>query len=207
MAIFLYISSAIVAYLISGVNMAIFLSKRLFHTDIRTVGSNNPGFTNFKRTFKSNWAYVILVFDLCKGAIPAYIFGLLFQKYLGLGQLGVAYTGLWAIFGHCFPIWYKFKGGKGFLTYTAVVWLLDWRVGIISFIFLLVLLLVTKYMSVATLSSMLVCPISLVILQSASWGVIVLCTLSVLFIVYRHKENIKRLFNGTENKFIAKKTS
>lgn len=110
----LYIAAAVCAYLVAGINPAIELSKRIYHKDIRTCGSGNPGFTNFKRTFGNKWAWWVLIFDLCKGAIVTAIFSHLFGYYLNNYQLGAAYTGLFALLGHSFPIWYRFKGGKGF---------------------------------------------------------------------------------------------
>lgn len=204
MDIILYISSALCAYLISGINPAIILSNKIYHKDIRTCGSGNPGFTNFKRSFGNKWAWWVLLFDLLKSAIVVAVFADMFENYLGVYQLGAAYTGLFALLGHAFPIWYKFKGGKGFLAYMSVIWFIDWRAGLIAVCLMLILLLLTKYMSLSTVLAMLSCPVTL-FFTGASVSVISLCAISVLFIAYRHKENFKRLANGTENKFSLSK--
>lgn len=204
MNILLYISSALCAYLISGINPAIILSNKIYHKDIRTCGSGNPGFTNFKRSFGNKWAWWVLLFDLLKSAIVVAVFADMFENYLRVYQLGAAYTGLFALLGHAFPIWYKFKGGKGFLAYMSVIWFIDWRAGLIAVCLMLVLLLLTKYMSLSTVLAMLSCPVTL-FFTGASVSVISLCAISVLFIAYRHKENFKRLANGTENKFSLSK--
>ena len=204
MNILLYISSALCAYLISGINPAIILSNKIYHKDIRTCGSGNPGFTNFKRSFGNKQAWWVLLFDLLKSAVVVAIFADIFEKNLGLYQLGAAYTGLFALLGHAFPIWYKFKGGKGFLAYMSVIWFIDWRAGLIAVCLMLILLLLTKYMSLSTVLAMLSCPVTL-FFTGASVRVISLCAISVLFIAYRHKENFKRLANGTENKFSLSK--
>lgn len=204
MNLFLYISSAFCAYLISGINPAIILSNKIYHKDIRTCGSGNPGFTNFKRSFGNKWAWWVLLFDLLKSAVVVAVFADMFEKNLGLYQLGAAYTGLFALLGHAFPIWYKFKGGKGFLTYMSVIWFIDWKAGLIAVCLMIVLLLLTKYMSLSTVTAMLTCPITL-FFTGASVSTISLCAISVLFIAYRHKENFKRLANGTENKFSLSK--
>lgn len=204
MNILLYISSALCAYLISGINPAIILSNKIYHKDIRTCGSGNPGFTNFKRSFGNKWAWWVLLFDLLKSAIVVAVFADMFENYLGVYQLGAAYTGLFALLGHAFPIWYKFKGGKGFLAYMSVIWFIDWRAGLIAVCLMLILLLLTKYMSLSTVLAMLSCPVTL-FFNGASVSVISLCAISVLFIAYRHKENFKRLRNGTENKFSLSK--
>ena len=204
MTIFLYILSAACAYLISGINPAIVLSKKIYHKDIRTCGSGNPGFTNFKRSFGGKWAWWVLTFDLAKSALVTAIFAYLFGKHLGQYQLGAAYTGLFALLGHAFPIWYKFKGGKGFLAYMSVIWFVDWRAGLVAVCLMIILLLLSKYMSLSTVAAMLSCPITLYF-TGASASVITLCAVSVIFIAFRHKENFKRLMNGTENKFTLSK--
>ena len=200
MEIFLYIASAVCAYLISGINPAIILSKKIYHKDIRTIGSGNPGFTNFKRSFGGKWAWCVLVFDLAKSAVVTVFFAHAFDRSLGLYQLGAAYTGFFALLGHAFPIWYNFKGGKGFLAYMSVIWFIDARAGFVALLIMLILLFITKYMSLSTVCAMLTCPLTLY-LTGASHIVVLLCFISVSFIAIRHRENFKRLKNGTESKF------
>lgn len=204
MKISLYILSALCAYLVSGINPSIILSKKIYHKDIRTCGSGNPGFTNFKRSFGNKWAWWVLIFDLLKSAVVVAVFANLFEEYMGLYQLGAAYTGLFALLGHAFPIWYKFKGGKGFLAYMSVIWFIDWRAGLVAVSLMIILLLLTKYMSLSTVVAMLSCPVTLYF-TGADVNTIWLCAASVLFIAFRHKENFKRLMNGTENKFSLSK--
>lgn len=203
MTVLLYIFAAVCAYLIAGINPAIEFSKRIYHKDIRTCGSGNPGFTNFKRTFGNKWAWWVLILDLSKAAVVVVIFAWLFELRLGNYQLGAAYSGLFALLGHACPIWYKFKGGKGFLVYLSTILLIDWRAGLIALIVMLFLLAITKYMSLSTVVALLTCPITLTVLKS-SVAVIFLCMFSVVYIAFRHKENFKRLINGTENKFSLK---
>lgn len=206
MEVLLYITAAICAYLIAGLNPAIEFSKRIYHKDIRTCGSGNPGFTNFKRTFGNKLAWVVFALDLSKATIVVAVFAWLFDMLFGNYQLGAAYTGLFALLGHAHPVWYKFKGGKGFLVYMSVIWFIDWRAGLIALFVMLLLLLTTRYMSVSTVIAMLTCPVTL-ILTKASLPVILLCAASVTYIAIRHKENFKRLINGTESKFSFKSKS
>ena len=206
MDILLYVAAAVCAYLVSGINPAIELSKRIYHTDIRTCGSGNPGFTNFKRTFGNRWAWWVLVLDLAKAAAVVAVFAWLFSRRFGAYQLGAAYTGLFALLGHAYPVWYKFKGGKGFLVYTSVIWFIDWRAGLVALVVMLILLAVSKYMSLSTVVGLLTCPVTLAFLK-APLPIIIICAVSVLFIAYRHKENFKRLLSGTESKFKLKSGS
>ena len=200
MTALLYIMAAICAYLIAGINPAIEFSKRIYHRDIRTCGSGNPGFTNFKRTFGNKWAWWVLLLDLTKAAVVVAVFAYLFELNSGQYQLGAAYTGLFALLGHAYPVWYEFKGGKGFLVYMSVIWFIDWRAGLIALSVMLLFLAITKYMSLSTVLAMLSCPITLTV-RKAPVSVILLCSVSVLYISFRHKENFKRLKNGTESKF------
>lgn len=197
--ILLYSTGALFPFLLAGLNPAIVLSKLIYHKDIRTCGSGNPGFTNFKRTFGHKWAWWVLVLDLLKGALAVLVFAILFKWKLGEWQLGASYAGLFAMLGHAYPVYYKFKGGKGFLVYMSVVWFIDWRAGLTAVGIMLLLLFTTKYMSLATNLAMLSCPITLLICKVSPW-VIVLCSASVLFMLFRHRENIKRLFKGTESR-------
>lgn len=198
--VLLYLSAALTAYLVAGWNPAITFSKLIYKKDIRTCGSGNPGFTNFKRTFGNKWAWWVLVLDLSKAAVVALIFASLFELYLGSYQFGAAYTGVFVMLGHAYPVWYGFKGGKGFLVCLSTVWVIDWRVGLIATLIMIVLLLTTKYMSVSTVAAMLTCPVWLLLFQ-APVSVVILCSASVLFMAFRHKENFKRLKAGTESKF------
>ena len=206
MEVLLYVAAAVCAYLIAGVNPAIEFSKKIYHQDIRNCGSGNPGFTNFKRSFGNKWAWWVLLLDLGKSAVVVAIFAQLFEIYSDNYQFGAAYTGFFALMGHAYPVWYQFKGGKGFLVYMSVIWFIDWRAGLIALGIMLILLGATKYMSVATVTALLSCPITLAV-TGASWGVTLLCAISVLYIAWRHRDNFKKLVNGTENKFALKGAS
>ena len=200
MKILLYILAALCGYVVAGMNPAIAISKAVYHKDIRECGSGNPGFTNFKRTFGNKWAWVVLVLDLSKAAVIVWLFAWLLSRQGVDFQLGAAYTGIFCILGHAFPFQFKFKGGKGFLVCLSIFFVIDWRVGLIATVLLHVLLLVTKYMSVSTVTTLLVCPI-LLYLFGASLPVVLIALGCALFVAIRHKENFIRLKNGTETKF------
>ena len=205
MTILLYLTAAVAAYLLCGVNPAIVLSRVVYHTDIREKGSGNPGFTNFKRTFGGPWAWVVLVCDLTKAALVIVLFSLLFA-HMGLSrQWGAAYTGLFAMLGHAYPVWYHFRGGKGFLVSMSLLWCIDWRAGLFAFVLLCLLLLTTRYMSLATVVSM-ACAVFFPIFCGTSWYVTLTYAVSILFMAYRHRENFKRLKNGTESNFSLHKS-
>lgn len=200
MTVFLYISAALCGYLVACFNPAILISNAVYHQDIRTLGSKNPGFTNFKRVFGHKWAWCVFFLDIFKAAAVVGLFSFLFGYHLDARQFGAAYTGAFCMLGHAFPVFYGFKGGKGFLVCLSTMWVTDPRVGLISTALMVILLLTTKYMSLSTVTAMLVCPF-LLILFKAPPSVICICAALSIFMTVRHRKNIKRLFNGTESKF------
>ena len=200
MKIFLFIAAALCGYVVAGMNPAIALSKAIYKKDIRECGSGNPGFTNFKRTFGNKWAWWVLLLDLSKAAVSVGLFAWLLSRRGVDFQLAAAYTGIFCMLGHAFPFQYKFKGGKGFLVCLSTMYVIDLRVGLIATGIMIVLLLVTKYMSLSTTLAILLCPI-LLIPFGASVPVILMALACSVFMAVRHKENFKRLVQGKESKF------
>lgn len=200
MKAFAYIISAVFAYFVSGLNPAIIMSKAIYKKDIRTCGSGNPGFTNFKRVFGNKYAWFVFVLDILKGAVISVVAGLLFRAYVGSWALGVAYAGLFAMLGHAFPIYYVFKGGKGFLVCLSTVWFIDWRAGVIATAVLVIMLPLTKYMSLSTMSALVAGAVA-VAAFGGGLAVSIMYAVCVLFVIVRHKQNIVRLVQGTESKF------
>ena len=195
-----YIISAVFAYFVSGLNPAIIMSKAIYKKDIRTCGSGNPGFTNFKRVFGNKYAWFVFVLDILKGAVISVVAGLLFRAYVGSWALGVAYAGLFAMLGHAFPVYYGFKGGKGFLVCLSTVWFIDWRAGAIATAVLIIMLPLTKYMSLSTMSALVAGAVA-VAAFGGGLAVSIMYAVCVLFVIVRHKQNIVRLVHGTESKF------
>ena len=203
MTIFLLILAAVCGYLVAGFNPAIALSKLIYRKDIRECGSGNPGFTNFKRTFGNRWAWWVLALDHTKAAVVVSIFAWLLSKRSVDFQIGAAYTGLFCMLGHAYPVQYGFKGGKGFLVCLSLVWVIDFRAGLVATLIMIVLLLTTKFMSLSTMVAMLTSPVLLGFLGS-HWLTVAMVAACALFMTWRHKENIKRLCKGTESKFYLK---
>ena len=209
MQIAIWFIAAVTAYLVSGINPSILLSRMIYKQDIRTVGSKNPGFTNFKRVYGWKYAWLVLLIDVTKAVLPCLCFGLAFRAVDVIGpgsfQLGAAFTGLFAMLGHAYPVWYRFRGGKAFLVAASAIWLIDWRVALIASGIFLLLLFTVQIMSVSSLTAAVSCPISLTVLGAFNGFphpvVIVCCILSVILLIWRHQANIVRLFHGQEPKF------
>ncbi len=194
--------AAISAYLLGGINGAIILSRLVYHEDIRTLGSGNPGFTNFKRVHGFCPAtFAAMAIDIFKTLIPVLTFRLIFEAFGYLPELGAALTLLFCMLGHVFPVWYGFKGGKAVLAYLSGIWFVDWRMGLICFGIFLIILFTVRYMSVASMTFAFTSPIVLFLLgQRDAWVLVISAILAVL-VIARHWQNIVRLSKGTESKF------
>ena len=199
MRIFIFVIAALLGYLVSGFNPAITLSRILYKKDIRQCGSGNPGFTNFKRCF-GGVAWIVLLLDMLKAAVVVAPMGFAFREYWGDFALGAAFTGLFCVLGHAYPLQYRFKGGKGFLVSLSTLWAVDLRVGCICTAVMVILLLVSHYMSLSTVSALLLAPIIMIIFDLPLPSVLLVAAF-VIFTAIRHRENFSRLLSGTERKF------
>ncbi|MBQ7336535.1 MAG: glycerol-3-phosphate acyltransferase [Clostridia bacterium] len=200
--ILLCILSAISAYLLGGVNGAIIVSGLVYHEDIRQLGSGNPGFTNFKRIHGFCPAtFAAMAIDIFKTIIPVVTFRLVFGACGYSAQLGAVFTLLFCMIGHCFPVWYGFKGGKAVLAYLSGIWFVDWRMGLICFALFVVILLTIRYMSLASMTFAFTSPIVLAVLGCDGWEVILTSIILSALVIARHWQNIVRLCKGTESKF------
>ncbi len=197
----IFIITALLSYLISGINPAIILSRAVYGKDIRECGSKNPGFTNFKRCFGSKLAYLVMVLDLLKSALPCLACACVFSARWDAWQLGAAYACLFSVLGHVFPLWYRFKGGKGFLVCLSAAWVFHPLAGLTATCVMILLLLTLGYMSVATMLGLISALLVIPLLGLESIYAYILCAASVLIMIIRHKSNIVRLFKGKETKF------
>lgn len=193
-----YVLIALAAYLIGSVSMSIIVSKYLFHDDVRTHGSGNAGATNVARVF--GWGPGILTFlcDFLKCFLSMEI-GMRFG-----GEWGKCVAGVFCLIGHCFPVYFHFKGGKGVSTGACVALLIDWRLGAILISAFLVSVLITKIVSLSSLVAAVGCIIGVFILQ-VSLPMKVLGIFAALLVIFMHRENIGRLLRGEEKKFSAGK--
>ncbi len=197
---------AALAYLLGGVNGAIILSRLVYGEDIRTLGSKNPGFTNFKRLHGFAPAtFGVMAIDICKTILPVLIARLVMQHTYGAGQLAAAAALLGCMLGHAFPVWYNFKGGKAVMTFLAGVWFVDWRAGLICFAIFVIILFTVRFMSVASMSFAVLFPIVLFILGCRNVITLIIMALAGILVVARHHQNISRLKAGAESKFYLKK--
>ena len=198
----LLILAAACGYLCSSLNAAIIMSKLVYKKDIRNLGSGNPGFTNFCRVFGTNAVAVsVFIIDMLKAIIPVAIFAHVFGTAYGMRQFGAAFTGLFCMIGHCFPLYYGFKGGKAYVTGATIIFIIDWRIGLICWAVFLIILFGIKYMSLASCVFALLVPILLAVMDKPMIGTEICSILATILLIWRHKGNLQRLFRGEEKKF------
>lgn len=185
-----YILVITFSYLMGSIPCGLILSKLLGHGDLRKSGSGNIGATNAMRVGGKKLGILTLLLDCLKGIMPIILF-----KQLNFNDALLALSGLVAVLGHIFPVWLKFKGGKGVATAVAVLLALVPYVGLVFAISWLLVFALKRIVSLASLVAALSASIA------AYWFAtpyFMMSFLICLLIFYRHKENIIRLINGTE---------
>lgn len=225
--------SAIISYLLGSCNSAIIVVKLLKHEDVRTKGSKNAGLTNTYRCYGAVPALFTLIGDLAKGIVAVVLSRMVFNAFNtgftdfmnlfgqdwqpvanGHNTIFVGYiAGFFAIIGHIFPIYYGFKGGKGVLVASSILLVIDPVTFCIVIPFFILVVAISKYISVGSISSAIAYPIITLVSQLLRSSfttqeaiVDAILTLGTgILLIYMHKTNIERLKNGTENKFHIKK--
>ena len=200
-----YLITVLAAYLLGSLNFAIIISGKQYRQDIRNFGSKNAGMTNMMRTYGKKAAGLTLLGDALKAMVSCLI------GYALIGQMGSYIAGLFCIIGHMFPLYYRFKGGKGVVTAAMTILMCNPFVFLILFVMFVVIVLCTKYISLGSVMCMLLFPLILDRIDSFmnqiptspyTW----IAVLMTVLVVVKHWENIKRLSQGKESKFSFKKS-
>ena len=180
-----------ISYLLGSIPFGYILTKFFVKKDIREIGSGNIGATNALRTGNKSIGYATLFFDIFKAIIPIIFVKIYYYEYLYISSLCV-------FLGHVFPIWLKFKGGKGVATYIGILFSINIYLGICFGLIWFVIFFIFKYSSLSSLISSLFIPLInfLILKDEVNFFFIIMFVL----IFYTHRENIKRLLNRTESK-------
>ncbi len=209
---FASLAAAVVAYLLGSINCAVLFSTVFFGEDVRNHGSGNAGTTNMLRTYGAKAAALTFAGDILKGVF-AVVLGRLFFTWFGVQaqQIYGAYlAGYAAIIGHMFPLYFRFKGGKGVATGLGAVCAVNPPVFGVVFTVGILIAAVSGYVSLASLTGAVLFPVLLAVSMLLTNGgvspleLLLACGIALL-VIYNHRQNIKRLLNGTENKFYKKK--
>ena len=181
----------ITSYLMGSIPFGFILAKIFLKKDIREIGSGNIGATNALRTGNKALGYSTLILDILKAIIPVIYVKIFYQDLLYIASLC-------AFLGHVFPIWLKFKGGKGVATYLGILFAINFYYGIIFVIFWFITFFITKFSSLSSLIGAASIPIYLLILTQ--FDQVIFFTIMFTLIFFTHRENIKRLKNKEETK-------
>lgn len=198
---FLFVVTAVVSYLLGGINGSIIISKYIYRKDIRNFGSGNPGLTNFYRVFGKGGVLLVIVIDILKNAAPVFVGGWLIGSVSDYGLLGRELAGLFAMLGNALPVYYGFRGGKGVMAMGTIVFFIDWRIALAAWGAFLVLLFLTRYVSLSAIIGVATFPLMIGLLGLGGIWELLIAIACAGFLIIRHRENIKRLVNGTESKF------
>ena len=195
---------SVIPYLLGSVNFAIIISGNQYNQDIRNYGSGNAGMTNMMRTYGKSAAALTLFGDAMKAVVAGFI------GYAALGIFGAHMAGFFCVLGHTFPIFYKFKGGKGVVTAAASLLVCNPYVFVILLVIFVTIVSIWRYISLASIMCVMLYPVILNGMETVLNG---FCSVYIIFpimmavlIVFKHKENIHRLLNKTESKFSFKKS-
>ena len=194
---------AVWAYFCGCFNGAVIVSKYILHDDVRGHGSGNAGLTNFYRTFGGPLTFVVILCDVLK-AVAAVLVAVFVARHFGIHETAIPmvkyWSGLFCLLGHMFPCMFHFKGGKGILSGGTIVWMIDWRIGLVVWAGFLILFLLTRYVSLGSVWAGASFPF-------ASWYfypdpvIVILAFILGGLVLWKHRGNIVRLIHGNENKF------
>ncbi len=211
-----YIAAALLvlacAYLLGSINSAIIVSRALHGDDIRNHGSGNAGLTNVLRTYGKGAAALTLLGDMLKSVV-AVAFAALFFGFGYFGGVSLSefcyLAGLFAVIGHVFPVYYGFRGGKGVLSTATAVLVLAPLPFLVLLLVFIIIVAVSKYVSlgsvtVASLFPVLVCGYILLLGKAVPIFTLISTLLLAVLVVWCHRENMKRVFSGTERKLSFK---
>ena len=205
-----YIIVTIIAYLLGSISFSVIISKKMAGFDVREKGSGNAGSTNVLRTVGKKAAILTLICD-CLKLMVAILIAVLASKIVKGTDAGllVQLAGVAVVIGHTFPIFFKFKGGKGVATSLGVLLIINWQIGLICLVFALTLMALTRFVSLGSVSAAILFPILTIFIQEnyiVPGNYIIFGVVLAAIVVFNHRANVKRLLTGTENKLSFKKS-
>jgi acyl phosphate:glycerol-3-phosphate acyltransferase len=185
-----YLIVALSSYLLGSIPFGFILTKIFLKKDIRDIGSGNIGATNALRTGNKLLGYMTLILDITKAILPVLYVKFNYPDYIFISSLS-------AFLGHVFPVWLKFKGGKGVATYVGILFSINFIIGLIFIIVWIITFLISKYSSLSSLMASMLVPIYLIIFENYNS---IFFVIMFVLIFYTHRENVKRLRNKEETK-------
>lgn len=207
-----YIIMAVIAYFIGSINFSVIIGRKMAGIDVRQEGSGNAGSTNVLRTIGLKAALLTLICDILKGVIAILVALLIGNIVKNIDRaLLVQLAGIFVILGHTFPIFFEFKGGKGVATALGVLLMSNWEIGLICLVFALVIIIASRMVSMGAVGAAILFPVLTLfmndnfIVAASGMKYFIYSLILALIVIFNHRENIKRIMNGTENKIELKK--
>lgn len=195
--------AALLAYLVGSLSFAVIVSRVMGLNDPRSYGSKNPGATNVLRSGSKLAAVATLLLDGLKGWLPVMLVKWFGPDY-GLGDGTVAAVSLAAFVGHLFPVFFKFKGGKGVATAAGALLGIEWLLGLATLVTWAIVIFFSRYVSLASIASAIFAPFFYILGNRETWYADQRITLAVVvmsaLLVFRHRQNITKLLTGTESR-------
>ena len=209
-----YIIIAVIAYLIGSINFSVIISRKMAGFDVREKGSGNAGTTNMLRAVGKKAALITLLCDILKGVV-AILIALIAGKIANNVDkaLLIQIAGILVVLGHTFPIFFEFKGGKGVATSLGVLLMTNWQIGLICVVFAIVIMLFSRMVSMGSVGAAILFPVLTLfinnnfIVEASGIKYFIYSLILALIVIFNHRENIKRIANGTENKLSFKNTN
>jgi len=186
------------AYLIGSIPTGYIIVKLFTGQDIRTIGSGSTGATNVKRVMGKKWFFIVMLLDAFKGALPVILAKIFATAFVSIGLIPVL-CAIAAILGHSKSIFLKFSGGKSVASGVGTILALNWQVGLAIAAIWAVVTYISKYVSLGSIIALSISPILMYLCKEPA-AYIFYCVLGAIYIIYLHRENIKRLLKGEENK-------
>lgn len=193
-----YLAAVIIGYLLGSIDMAYIVSK-IRGVDISSVGSKNPGASNVFLSVGKLCGVIVGAFDIVKAFAAAYIVSLIFPEVPFAG----AVAGAAAVIGHIFPVWMRFKGGKGLAPFLGLILFADWREFLAFVVLIAAIMLITDYIVIGTFFTMAAAPVFALVAEQGTILAAMLFMLALLML-WKHRDNIQRLKSGTEIGFRGK---
>lgn len=216
MDLLLVVFAAALAYILGSLNFAVILSKLFANKDVRNFGSGNAGMTNMLRVFGVLPGILTFVFDVLKGFIACYIGRYVIFEYLNANYgdkgfyipvYGALLCGIFCMLGHVFPVFFNFKGGKAVAVSVGIFLVAHWQAITIALLVFVILLLITRIISISSLTATVTVFVVSVLIPSQSgkqWVVLLMTFIMCAIVFIKHKDNIVRLLKGEEKPIFGK---
>jgi len=198
MSVLKFCLAVIAAYLLGSISVAVLLTKKQYKQDVRGCGSGNAGATNVARVFGMKAGVITFIGDLLKTAAAVTVGGLL------LGETGKCAAAAACLIGHCYPVFFGFRGGKGVTVSAAVALVLDVRFFLFLVAVFFLVSLAARTLSVSSVSCAIAYPVGMLLFGHTALAPMLLSAFVTVFVIFLHRANIKRILSGTEPKFKAK---